>query len=559
MTPVGIRPRGPRARVSAPALSFAVLFALAGGALFAPVGIEGQSVPEADAPGTVGPPQPAPTSAAPAAMTRDAAGNTTVRAFRVDTPIQADGRLDEPFYANTPAVSDFVQAVPIEGGEPTERTEAWMAFDDTNVYVSARIWDSEGEDGWIANEMRRDSNQLRANDSFGVYLDTYHDGRNSLAFFVNPIGGFADLQITNEGNPNFDWNPVAEVRTGRFDGGWTVEMAIPFKSLRYRPGVEQVWGIQMRRSVLRDNEWIYLTPLPLQVVGPGSNGVFRVSMYGDLVGIEAPPVGRNIEVKPYLTSGLSTDLVADPAIENDFAADVGLDVKYAVTQNLTLDLTVNTDFAQVEVDEQQVNLTRFNLFFPEKREFFLEGRGIFDFGVGGTGPGGPGGGGGGSAPTLFYSRRIGIQGGDPVRVLGGGRLTGKIGSFDVGVLSIQTADEAEIGAVSTNFSVLRLRRDIFSRSNIGVLLENRSRSLAAPGESNQAWGVDGSFGFNDEANFVTHYARSRTPGLEGNDQSYRGRFNYDTDLFGGSLDYLVVGDDFNPELGFVRRRGFRQT
>jgi hypothetical protein len=207
--------------------------------------------------------------------------------------------------------------------------------------------------------MRRDSQQLRANDSFGIYFDTYLDRRNALGFFVSPIGGFADIQLTNEGSPNFDWNPVWNVRTGRFDGGWTVEMAIPFKSLRYRPGTEQVWGVQIRRSALAHNEWSYLTPIPIQFTGGGPNGVFRVSLYADLVGIEAPPVGRNLEVKPFGTSGLRTDRTVNPTIDNDMSADAGLDVKYAITQNLTADFTVNTDFAQVEVDEQQVNLTRY--------------------------------------------------------------------------------------------------------------------------------------------------------------------------------------------------------
>ncbi|MQA89506.1 MAG: hypothetical protein GEU90_04645 [Gemmatimonas sp.] len=298
-------------------------------------------------------------------ITRDANGHPTIRAFRVSGPIEVDGDLNEPFYGATPPIDDLIQAVPVARGVPSERTEVWIGFDDANLYVAARVWDSHGEAGWIANEMRRDSFQLRANDSFGIYFDTYRDRRNSIGFFINPIGGFADVQITDEAVPNFDWNPVWSVSTGRFDGGWTVEMAVPFKSLRYGPGLEQIWGIQIRRSVLRDNEWSYLTPVPIQAAGTGSNAVFRVSSYGDLVGLETPPLGRNLEVKPYVTSRLSSDLVVDPAVENDFEADGGLDVKYALTQNLTLDLTVNTDFAQVEVDEQQVNLTRFNLFFPE--------------------------------------------------------------------------------------------------------------------------------------------------------------------------------------------------
>jgi hypothetical protein len=493
---------------------------------------------------------------AQAPSSRDENGHPTVRAFRVDERIAVDGNLDERFYELWPPFNDLIQAVPESRGAPSERTDVWIGFDTANLYVAARVWDSLGEAGWIANEMRRDSTQLRSNDSFGIYLDTFLDRRNAVGFFVNPIGGFAEVQITNEATPNFDWNPVWDVATGRFEGGWTVEMAIPFKSLRYRPGVEQVWGIQIRRSVLRINEWSYLTAVPIQVAGSGPNAVFRVSLYGDLVGIQAPPPGLNLEVKPFATSRLSTDRVILPAIENDWLADAGLDVKYAITQNLTLDLTVNTDFAQVEVDEQQVNLTRFNLLFPEKREFFLEGRGVYDFGVGRIGSSGPGGG-GGAAPTLFYSRRIGLQGSAPVQVLAGGRLTGKVGAFDVGLLSIQTADDDAINAVSTNFSVVRVKRTLFGRSNVGALFENRSASIAAPGRSNRAWGVDGAFGFNDEANLLTYYARSHTPGLEGNDESYRARLIYDADLFGGTADYLVVGNEFNPEMGFVRRRGFR--
>ena len=235
--------------------------------LLLPSGVFGQAAPSA------GP------AAAPA-ITRDAQGHPTVRAHRVGEAIVVDGRLGEPFYETASPFDDLIQAVPVSRGVPSERTEVWIGFDDANLYVAARVWDSLGEAGWIANEMRRDSTQLRSNDSFGIYLDTYHDRRNAVGFFVNPIGGYAEVQITNEATPNFDWNPVWDVATGRFDGGWTVEMAIPFKSLRYRPGVEQIWGIQIRRSVLRSNEWSYLTAVPIQVAGSGPNAVFRVSMYG---------------------------------------------------------------------------------------------------------------------------------------------------------------------------------------------------------------------------------------------------------------------------------------
>jgi len=508
---------------------------------------------------------------APEVITRDDRGQATVRAVRVTEGHRIDGVLDEEFYETTISMSGFIQTLPIEGAEPSERTEAWVAFDDDNVYVSARVWDSGGQDAWIANEMRRDSRHLSRNDNFGVYLDTYYDRRNSIGFYVNALGGITDQQITNEGNPNRDWNPVTEIRTGRFDGGWTVEMAIPFRSVRYRSGTEQVWGIQMRRSVARRNEWNFLTLVPTAVAPNGSTGTFRVSRYGTLVGIEAPPTSRkNVEVKPYVISGLRTGLNVDSNVSDGAHGDLGLDVKYGVTQNLTADLTFNPDFAQVEADEQQVNLTRFSLFFPEKREFFLESQGIFNFGAGartggfGRGGGsssigGSGRGGRGGAPVLFYSRGIGLQDGQQVPIVAGGRLTGKVGSFDVGAVNIQTDGVPAVEAEPTNFTVLRLRRDLFSRSTVGVLFENRTTSLVAADGANQAWGMDGWFAFSDEAGLLGYYSRTRTDGMSGHDESYRGQFSYDADAWGGQMDHLVVGDNFNPEMGFLRRRGFRQS
>ncbi len=499
---------------------------------------------------------------APNVIRRDESGNATVRAVRLTQPIQLDGQLDEPFYEDTPSISDFIQSVPDEGAAATERTEAWIGFDNENIFVSARVWDSAPESEWVANELRRDTNQLRQNDTFGVMFDTFYDRRNGVMFYTNPLGALAEFAMTNEGNPNSDWNPVWDVRTGRFEGGWTVEMRIPFKSLRYRPGTEQVWGLQMRRAVRRKNEWSHLTLIPAAAAGTGAMGVFRVSRSGTLVGLEAPAASRVIEIKPYGISGLKTDATTVPELRNDFSADAGLDLKIGITDNLTSDFTWNTDFAQVEVDERQVNLTRFSLFFPEKREFFLEGRGIFGFATPGVtrglGPGGPGSGGGVSAPTLFFSRRIGLEGGSPIPIRGGGRVTGKVGPFDVGALNIQTDDLESAGAKSTNFTVLRLRRDILRRSSVGVIFENRSVSAVAPG-ANRAYGVDATFSLFDNLNLLGYYAKTETDGLLGRDDSYRGRASYDGDLWGLQADHLLVGEDFNPELGFVRRKGFRQS
>ncbi|HYB96877.1 MAG TPA: DUF5916 domain-containing protein, partial [Vicinamibacterales bacterium] len=335
----------------------------------------------------------------------------TVRAYPVAQPMRIDGRLDEEVYASTPAISDFVQQEPDEFQPATEKTEAWIFFDEDHVYVSARNWESHPERR-VANEMRRDTSQLRQNDTFAVMFDTFHDKRNGYIFYANAIGGMSDSQITDEGPPNTDWNTVWDVRTGTFDGGWTIEMAIPFKSLRYQQGTSQTWGINLRRVVRWKNEWSYLAQVPRALTT--FRGILKISSAGTLEGLQVPSGTANLEVKPFALAGVSTDRTVTPVVDGDGHARVGGDLKYGITQGITVDLTVNTDFAQVEVDEQQVNLTRFSLFFPETREFFLEGSGIFTFG--GVTPRRdqpPG-----DLPVLFFSRRIGLNEGRVVPIRG---------------------------------------------------------------------------------------------------------------------------------------------
>ncbi len=514
------------------------------------------------------PPPPLP----PEVVARDALGRVTVRAVKLAAGLRLDGILDEPVYEVVPAISDFVQQMPVEGAPASERTDAWIMFDAANIYIAGRVWDSAPPSAWVANEMQRDTPQLRENDSFWVALDTFNDRRNGVAFYTNSLGALGDFGITNEGNPNGDWNPVWDVRVGRFEGGWTVEMEIPFKSLRYRAGPAPVWGVQLRRLVRRKNEQTYLTPVPISV---GRRGIFRLSDAAMLVGLELPDEGNVLEVKPYGIGGRTTVVDADPPIAWD--GDGGVDAKYGITQNLTADLTWNTDFAQVEADEQQVNLTRFSLFFPEKREFFLEGRGIFDFARGG-GPSSRdstlrqiGGGGGrssfgsGNAPTLFYSRRIGLQEGVVVPIVGGGRVTGKVGDFDVGALNMQTRAQRLPGgqgrlAESTNFTVVRMKRDILRRSAVGALFTNRSVSVAGdePG-ANRVFGADATLAFYDNVSVVSYFARTQTPGIEGRDTSYQGQFIYAGDRYGLTAEHLVVEDNFIPEVGFLRRDNFRRS
>src|SRR5262245_41653736 len=490
-------------------------------------------------------------------MTRDDEGNATVRAVRLSQPLRVDGRLDDEIYLTVPPITDFIQTLPKNNSEPTERTEAWVMYDDQYIYAAARCWDSAPPSKWTANEMRRDANQIRQNDHFGFMLDTFHDRRNGYVFYANPLGGRIDLTEADEGNSNADWNPVWEVRTGRFEGGWTIEIAVPFKSLRYVSGPNQTWGIQMRRAIRRKNEWDHLNPLPTAM--GGAQGFFRISAAATLVGLDLPPASRNIEIKPYAISRVTTDRLATPLLNNHPEGALGVDAKYGVTANLTGDVTVNTDFAQVEVDEQQVNLTRFNLVFPEKREFFLENRGVFTFApvpstaanMGNNTT---------DTPSLFYSRRIGIDNGFVIPINVGARLSGKANGFGVGMMNIETGDvtRSTFNTPATNFTVLRVKRDIFRRSSIGTMFTNRTVSATHPG-SNQAYGVDTTMSFFQNVNVNGYYARSETADLKGDNDSYQGHAEYAADRYGGVLEYLKVGDNFNPEVGFVRRDNFKRT
>ena len=503
-----------------------------------------------------------PPPVAPSTITRDASGRPTVRAIRLDEPLVLDGKLDDAIYSDHPPFGDFIQVVPVFDAPSSEPSEVWLSYDDANVYVTCRCWDSSPPEEWVVNELRRDASGLRNNEHFGVMFDTFYDRRSGFMFYANELGARADYAIVDEGQVNRDWNPVWDVAGGRFEGGWIVEMAIPFKSLRYLSGSDRLWGIQLRRSIRHKNEWAYLSPVPASQAGP--QGLNRISSAGTIVGLELPPAGNNLEVKPYAISDLTTNRLTDPVTDNVLDADVGIDLKYGITANLTADVTVNTDFAQVEVDEQQVNLTRFSLFFPEKRDFFLEGRGTFDFGQGGARGGFRGGGvgrgfrGGSDAPTLFYSRRIGLDRGEVIPLRAGGRVTGKVGGYAVGAMNIQTGANDPAGIAGTNYTVLRLKRDILRRSSIGALFTNRSVAVDGSG-ANQAFGADAALALFTNLQLGGYYARTETPSLDGDNESYQFGGQYNADKYGASATRLKVGVDFNPEVGFVRRWDFTKS
>jgi hypothetical protein len=503
----------------------------------------------AQTPAIDGPPAPV----APEVITRGANGQATVRAIKLTAPLKVDGVLDEEVYTREKPFGGLIQVTPRYGEPQTERSDVWITYDDTHIYLTCKCWDSAPPDEWIVNELRRDTNGLRQNDHIGAMFDTFYDRRSGFGFYTNPLGARADYSVVDEGGPNTDWNPVWTSKGGRFDGGWTVEMAIPFKSLRYRAGNNQVWGIQLRRSVRRKNEWAYLTPVPQILAGPQAFN--RISSAGTLVGLDLPEAGKNIEIKPYTVSRLTTDRLRVPQVSNEFEQDIGGDLKYAVTPNLTADLTINTDFAQVEIDEQQVNLTRFSLFFPEKRDFFLEGRGIFDFARGGTGVTNTN---TSDTPYLFYSRRIGLNANRIVPIDLGGRLTGKIGPYAIGLMNIQTGPEAVSQTDPTNFTVLRLKRDVFARSAIGLMATNRSEAATGTG-SNQAYGVDGAFSITQDFSVGAYWAKTESTGLEGDDQSWQARADYGTDTYGARGEFLAIGANFRPDIGFIRRTDINRS
>jgi hypothetical protein len=469
-------------------------------------------------------------------------GGRTERAFRITEPLTLDGRLDEEVYSTIPPITGFVQQEPRLGAPATEQTEAWILFDDKNLYVSARLWDSQP--GRIkGTETRRDNGAVTTqDDSFSVSFDTFHDHTSGMLFITNPIGALMDGSFMNEKEYNTNFDPVWVPHTARFEGGWSVEIEIPFKSLRYPSSGPQTWGFHMRRVIRSKNEVVHLVPIEPSF---GLFGVVRMAGEVTLLGVETPAASKNIELKPYALSSAVTDRLAAPPVSGKLDGSLGFDTKYGITRGLVADFTYNTDFAQVESDQQQVNLTRFSLLYPEKRDFFLEGQGVFNFGSGADTT---------ELPVLFFSRRIGLEGSAAVPILAGGRVTGKVDRFSIGVLDIQTKASALAQTPATTFRALRVKRDLLKRSSIGFIATQRTAS-GAP--QNIAWGVDTNMSFGvTTAN--AYYARTRTNGQSGRTSSYYGQLDYNADKYGVTMEHLTVEPQFDPEVGFLRRPDFRK-
>lgn len=475
-----------------------------------------------------------------------------IEARRASSPPVIDGRIDEAEWADAVLVDEFVQSQPDEGAPASERTEVRLFYDGEALYVSARMYDSR-PDQIVATVLRRDESH-NDNDAFAITLDTYHDHRNGFFFETNPMGAQFDAQIIGEGGAgrmgggqtfNEDWDAVWEAAGRITDFGWEVEVAIPFWGLRFDREALDAWGINFRRTIRRKSEQSYWAPVPRQF------NATRLSLSGMVVGIEGIGRPRNLQVKPFALGDLSqlpSGPVSDPLSTHDAEAsgDLGLDVKWTMTPNFTLDATVNTDFAQVEADDVQINLTRFPLFFPEKREFFLENAGLFDFGNTGFG---------GIRMLGFHSRRIGIERGRAVPILGGARLTGKTGGWNLGVLNMQTDDVPELGLRSENHGVLRVRRELGSRSSVGMLLTNRE---SFGDEYNRAYGFDGRWAATDELTLDGWWMRTDSSGLDAGAES-AGALSADWSNGEWQVNgsFVDIGEDFDPALGFVARRGIR--
>ena len=467
---------------------------------------------------------------------------------------QLDGLLAEDFWADAERVTGFRQAEPLEGEEPTERTDVRMAYDDEALYVGVTAYDSD-PDRIVGRILQRD--KIMEVDAFGgglafagddavaILLDPFHDHRNGVVFATNMNGAEFEALIANEGGEiNVDWRGVWEVAATRTAFGWSAEFQIPWRTLRYPAGERaEPWGFNVYRIIRRKNEQVLWRSW-----GREGEGFHRVGRAGHIDGlVDLPRPGLNAEVKPFFLTGVTqsaTDLGELPA---EGEMDVGLDLKAEVLPGLVLDLTVNTDFAQVEADAEQVNLTRFSLFFPEKRDFFLENSGVFELGTGAGSPFEP-------PPFLmFFSRRVGISEDGPVPMRGGARLTGRAGGQTLGFMHVRSGEAFDMPGES--FSLARVKRDVGESAYIGAMLTDRRGGEAW----NTVGGIDGQFRPADGWNVRTFFTRTFTEGEGGDDHAYQLAADYEGDRWSLFFNHLEIGPEAKAEAGLVTRTDLRRT
>ena len=466
------------------------------------------------------------------------AGDREARAVRIETPPRVDGVLDEPFWAAIPPVTGFRQRDPVDGAPASERTEVRIAYDRDALYFGFTFFDSEPHR--IRRAILDRGGRISKDDRVVIALDTYLDRRNGYIFEVGSLGTQDDALFTDESldRPDWNWDGVFTTETTVNDAGWVLEMAIPFTTIRFADVEEPVMGIAFQRSIRRKNENVLWPHIGQDFVG----GIAQASQYATLTGLRDIRRVHRLEVKPFATLG-GQQRAGEPDFERQSKA--GLDLKYGLTPNLTLDLTWNTDFAQVETDNVQINLTRFDLFFPEKREFFLERAGLFEFGTT-------------RETEVFFSRRIGLDG----DIQGGARLTGQAGPISIGALALRTGGTppatvsgTEGGGIPAAWnSVLRVRANLRERTTAGVIATSLD---GADGRTNRVAGADVHTRFWTSSGLRVWGARlwdSATGGSGPGKEAVRAELDLENDRYALTLDRVHVGKDFDPALGFVRRR-----
>lgn len=481
------------------------------------------------------------------------AGQPAVTAVRLEPGevLRLDGRLDERAWSRASAVTDFRQREPAEGAPATEATEVRVLYDGATLYVGVAARDRRPgavvsrillRDRVMEVEEFEGGLRFAGDDAVAILLDPFHDHRNAVVFATNPNGAELEALVTDEGRElNVDWRTVWHVAAARTADGWSAEFAIPFRSLRYPTGGDGVWGFNVYRIIRRKNEDVLLAAW-----SRSNEGFHRVSRAAHLAGLDGLPAPRrNLEMKPYLLAG-ATQEAAPLGFDTEPDLKLGLDAKYQLTSGLLLDLTANTDFAQVEADDEQVNLTRFDLFFPEKRDFFLENAGVFEFGFRSSFETPP--------FLLLFTRRIGIHpDSGAVPVLGGVRLTGRAGAQTVGLFDVVT--ERSFGEPRTNYAVLRAKRDVAGSGYVGVMVTDRRHV----GGANTAAGLDASLWPRPALNLQGFVALTHTTGAGGEGIAYRVALDYQRDRFGVTGQHLAVSPDARADLGFIQRTDIRRS
>ncbi len=472
-----------------------------------------------------------------------------IGAVLVDEGPTLDGSLEDVVWQRGTLIDVFIQQEPDEGSPSTERTEVRILHDGETLYLGVFAFDSEPE-ALTATEMRRDSERILQEDNFQIILDTFRDSRSGYMFVTNPLGAMLDQQVANEGeggrfgrassNVNRDWDGVWEVVAKKVPEGWIAEIAIPMITLRFPESEPQSWGINLMRNIGRKNEQAFWSPIPKPY------SITRVSLAGTLDNLSSLNRGRDLRITPFVTGGASrirSAGVTDDALQRD----IGMDLKYGVSASLNLDVTINTDFAQAEVDDEQVNLTRFALFYPEKRDFFLENAGQFNVGSVSSFN---------RLADLFFTRRIGLSDtGETVPIIGGVRLTGKLGRNDIALMDVQTNGVFEESG--ENFLVARYSRNILTRSKVGALFINKAQTNGT--HYNRTYAVDMTLA--PHANFtVTGFlAKTETPSISTGDMAGYLNATWLSQSWRIYGEFGDLQDNFNPEVGFLPRRGIRTT